>query len=75
MEGYKYVLTKKHPDLFTANVPGPLIERHEKWVKAGEMASYYILATMSLILQHQLKDYLSATDIILSLKEIFGKQG
>ena len=39
------------------------------------MAHCYILASMSSILQHQLKDYLSVRDMILSLKEIFGEQG
>ena len=33
-----------------------------------------ILASMSSILQHQLKDYLSAMDMILSVKEMFGEQ-
>ena len=39
------------------------------------MARCYILASMSSILQYQLKDYLSARDMILSLKEMFGEQG
>ena len=38
------------------------------------MTHCYILALMSSIL-HQLKDYLSVRNIILNLKEIFGKQG
>ena len=39
------------------------------------MARCYILASMSSVLQHQLKDYFSATDMILRLKEIFEEQG
>ena len=39
------------------------------------MTRCYILALMSSILQHQLKDYLSIVDMILSLKEIFKEQG
>ena len=39
------------------------------------MACCYILALMSSVLQHQLKDYLSVRDMILSLKEILGEQG
>ena len=39
------------------------------------MAHCYTLALMSSILQHQLKDYLSTRDMILSLKEIFEEQG
>ena len=71
-EGYKYVLTEERPDLFAANAPRADLERYKKWVKANEMARCYILASMSSVLQHQLKDYLSAY-IILSLKEMFGE--
>ena len=39
------------------------------------MARYYILASMSSVLQHQLKDYLSTKKIIMSLKEMLGEQG
>ena len=38
------------------------------------MTHCYILASMSSVLQHQLKDYLSVIDMILSLKDMFGEQ-
>ena len=41
-EGYKYILTEEHPDLYTTNAPRLERERYKKWVKADEMAQYYI---------------------------------
>ena len=46
-------------------------ERYKKWAKANKMERCYILALMSLVLQNQLKDYLSAMNMILSLEEMF----
>ena len=39
------------------------------------MAKCYILASISNILQHQMQDVGLASDIMLSLKEMFGEQG
>ncbi|XP_050245972.1 uncharacterized protein LOC126693971 [Quercus robur] len=39
------------------------------------MAKFYILASTSNVLQHQMQDVELALDIMLSLKEMFGKQG
>ena len=69
---YKYVLIEERLDLSAANPPRLERKRYEKWVKADEIARCYILVSMYSILQNQLKDYLSTTDMILSLKEIFG---
>ena len=74
-EWYKYILTEEHPNLPTANAPRLERERYEKWVKADEITCCYILALTPLVLQYQLKDYLSATNMILNLKEMFWKQG
>ena len=71
---YKYVLTEKCSNLSTTNVPRLKKERYKKWVKTDEMTRCYILLSISSILQHQPKDYLSTTDMILSLKEVFGEQ-
>ena len=68
----KYILNEECQDFFASNPPRLERERYEKWVKANEMTRCYILASMSSILQHQLKDYLSVRDMILSLKEMFG---
>ena len=39
------------------------------------MAKCYVLASISDILQHQMQDVELASDIMLSLNEMFGKQG
>ena len=39
------------------------------------MAKCYILASISNILQHQMQDVELVSDIMLSLKEMFGEQG
>ena len=39
------------------------------------MAKCYILAFNSIVLQHQMQDVELASDIMLSLKEMFGEQG
>ena len=74
VEGYKYVLTEEHPELLIANAPRANLEIYEKCDKDDEMARCYILASISSIFQHQLKNYLSAGNMILRLKEIFGEQ-
>ena len=45
------------------------------WQKSNEMAKCYILASISNVLQHQMPDVELASDIMLSLKEMFGEQG
>ena len=39
------------------------------------MTKCYILASISNVLQHQMQDVELASDIMLSLKEMFGEQG
>ena len=39
------------------------------------MAKCYILASISNVLQHQMQDVELASDIMLSLTEMFGEQG
>ena len=39
------------------------------------MAKCYIFASISNVLQHQMQDVELASDIMLSLKEMFGEQG
>ena len=39
------------------------------------MAKCYILAFNSIVLQHQMQDVELASDIMLSLKEMFSEQG
>ncbi|XP_074590608.1 uncharacterized protein LOC141846458 [Curcuma longa] len=49
-------------------------EDYRKWIKADEMARCYILASMSSVLQHQHQAMVTASDMMLNLKELFGHQ-
>ena len=74
-DGYKYVLTDPKPQ-----EPGPDSsaedkEKFEKWVKANDMAKCYILASVSNVIQPQHQFYTVASDILFSIKEMFGTQG
>ena len=50
-------------------------QRYDRWQKSNEMAKCYILVSISNVLQHQMRDVELASDIMLSLKEMFGEQG
>ena len=50
-------------------------QRYDRWRKSNEMAKCYILASISNVLQHQMHDVELVSDIMLSLKEMFGEQG
>ena len=50
-------------------------QQYDRWQKSNEMAKCYILAFISNVLQHQMQDVELASDIMLSLKEMFGEQG
>ena len=43
--------------------------------KSNDMAKCYIMASIFNVLQHQMQDITLASDIMLSLKEMFGIQG
>ena len=48
---------------------------YHKWQKADKLARCYILASISNVLQQQYERMLTAYDILLNLKEMFGEQG
>ena len=50
------------------------VEAYQQWRKADEMARYYILASMSNILQHQHENMATTYDMVMNLKEMFGDQ-
>ncbi|XP_055824367.1 uncharacterized protein LOC129892856 [Solanum dulcamara] len=50
------------------------IQPYNKWVKADEMARYYIFSSMANFLQHQHQSMTSAYDMLASLKEMFDEQ-
>ena len=74
-DGHKFVLTTPKPQEPTPESSKEDKENYEKWVKANDMAKCYILASVSNVLQHQHQFYTVASDILFSLKEMFGSQG
>ena len=46
---------------------------NQKWQKADKLARCYVLATMSNVLQQQHERMLTAYDILLNVKEMFGE--
>ena len=74
-EEHKYVLTQPCPDVPSLDAPFEEKQRYNCWQKSNEMAKCYILASISNVLQRQMQDVELASDIMLSLKEMFGEQG
>ena len=74
-EEHKYVLTQPCPSFPSLDAPLEEKQRYDRWQKSNEMAKCYILASISNVLQHQMQDVELASDIMLSLKEMFGEQG
>ena len=72
-EDCAYVLTEVYP------LPPDSISTLEqdaayhKWQKANKLAKCYILASIFNVLQQQHENMLSAYDILLNLKEMFGE--
>ena len=74
-EEHKYVLTQPCPSFPSLDASLEEKQRYDRWQKSNEMAKCYILASISNVLQHQMRDVELALDIMLSLKEMFGEQG
>ena len=74
-EEHKYLLTKPCPSFPSLDAPPEEKQRYDCWQKSNEMAKCYILASISNVLRHQMQDVELASDIMLSLKEMFGEQG
>ena len=74
-EEHKYVLTQPCSSFPSLDAPLEEKQRYDRWQKSNEMANCYILASISNVLQHQMQDVELASDIMLSLKEMFGEQG
>ena len=73
-EGYKFVLTDVCPPKPDSHSSKEEVEAYQAWLKADEMARCYILASMSNVLQHQHESMVTAYDMMLNLKEMFGEQ-
>ena len=69
------MLTKPCPSFPSLKSPLEEKQRYDCWQKSNEMAKCYILASISNVLQHQMQDVELASEIMLSLKEMFGEKG
>ena len=75
VEEHKYVLSQPCPNFPSLDAHPEEKQRYDRWQKSNEMAKCYILASMSNVLQHQMQDVELASNIMPSLKEMFGEQG
>ena len=67
-EEYKFVLTQECPEQSSKGAIDEETLAHKKWVKANEMVQYYILASMSNVLQHQHQSMPNAYNMMTSLR-------
>ena len=74
-EEHKFVLTQPCPNFSSLDDPLEEKQRFDRWQKSNEMTKCYILASILNVLQHQMQDVGLASNIMLSLKEMFGEQG
>uniref|UniRef100_A0A2N9J6I9 CCHC-type domain-containing protein n=1 Tax=Fagus sylvatica TaxID=28930 RepID=A0A2N9J6I9_FAGSY len=71
---HKYVLTQPCLDFPNPDTSLDERNRYNRWHKSNDMAKCYIMASIFNVLQHQMQDITLASDIMLSLKEMFGIQ-
>ena len=69
------MLNEPCPNFPTLDAHSEERQRYHCWWKSNEMTKCSILASNSNVLQHQMLDVELASDIMFSLKEIFGEQG
>ena len=75
VEEHKYVLTQPCSSFPSLDAPPEEKQQYDRWQKSNEVAKCYILASISNVLQYEMQDVELASDIMLSLKEMFGEQG
>ncbi|XP_075636736.1 uncharacterized protein LOC142608972 [Castanea sativa] len=75
VEEHKFVLSEPCLDIPTLDAPSEERQRYDRWWKSNKMSTCYVLASISNVLQHQMEDMELASDIMFSLKEMFGEQG
>ena len=73
IEEHKFVLSEPCPYYPELDAPSDERQWYDRWRKSNEMAKCYILASISNVLQHQMQDVELDSNIIFSLKEIFGE--
>ena len=68
------MFTQPCPSFPSLDAPLKEKQRYDHGQKSNEMVKCYILASISNVLQHQIQDVELASNIMLSLKEMFGEQ-
>lgn len=74
IKGHKYVLSLPCPKFPVLEASEEDKKRYHLWQKSNEMAKYYILTSVSNVIKHQMQNLSLASDIMVSLKEMFGEQ-
>ncbi|GFS42025.1 hypothetical protein Acr_00g0077790 [Actinidia rufa] len=74
VKGFKFVFIQPCPDLPRASAPPEELAAYERWTKANEMTRCYILASIDGVLQQQHLPMPTTRNMMLNLKEMFGKQ-
>ncbi|XP_075640380.1 uncharacterized protein LOC142612145 [Castanea sativa] len=69
-----HVLNTEAPELALADATEEQRDASNKWHEADEMAKCYILASMTNVLQKQCQGLVTAQDMMMHLKEMFGEQ-
>ena len=74
-EEHKFMLYEPCPNFPSLDAPHEEKQHYDHWKKSNEIAKFYILASISNVLQYQMQDVELASDIMLTLKEMFGDKG
>ena len=69
-----HVLNTDSPELALVDTTEEQRDAFNKWHEANEMAKCYIMASMTNALQKQCQGLVTAQDMMLHLKEMFGEQ-
>ncbi|XP_077228345.1 uncharacterized protein LOC143861291 [Tasmannia lanceolata] len=69
-----WVLTTEEPELPGPDSPQAYHDRKSKWLEDNEMAKYYIIGSISNVLQQQHIGMAATSDIMMNIKEMFGEQ-
>ena len=69
-----HVLNTESPELALADATEEQRDPFNKWHEADEMAKCYITASMTNVLQKQCPGLVTAPDMMLHIKEMFGEQ-
>ncbi|KAL5572293.1 hypothetical protein UlMin_021890 [Ulmus minor] len=72
-EKHKFVLLEVCPPEPAANAAKAVKDAYEKWIVSDDMARYYMLASMSNVLQQQHQGMRTAAEIMAYVQAMFGE--